>query len=159
MADIKSIDYHDITTGDAAVDGLVGGVLGGVLMAAYLELIGLVTGEGLGVMLNRFNPQEGDPLLIAFLLHLAVAGVYGILYGVLYRALTLIRKDLLAVRPSVIIGSVYGVLLLLLARGVLLPESGSALMEIPLLHFGLAHLIFGISIGLLTFRNRRKAFQ
>lgn len=156
MAEINAYVYRDISTGDAAVDGLAGGVVGGVLMAVYLEAAGLVMGEGLGRMLSRFNPQEGDSLLVAFLLHLAVAGVYGILFGILYRVAVLLRKDLLAPLPSAVLGSVYGILLLLMARGVLLPGAGSALMEIPVLHFGIAHLLFGISAGLLAYQFRLK---
>jgi hypothetical protein len=156
MAEINTIGYRDISTGDAAVDGLAGGVVGGVLMAVYLEAAGLVMGESLGRMLGRFNPQEGDSLLVAFLLHLAVAGVYGILFGILYRAAVILRKDLLAPLPSAVLGLVYGILLLVLARGVLLPGAGSTLMEIPLLHFGIAHLIFGISAGLLAYQFRLK---
>jgi hypothetical protein len=157
MTEIKTLDYRDTTIGDAAVDGLSWGVLGGVLMAVYLEATGLLMGAGLGETLNRFNPQGGDPLLVALLLHLAVAGVYGILFGVLNRWLALLRKDVLAPLTSAIAGTVYGMLLLLLARGVLLPGAGSALMEIPLIHFGVAHLIFGISVGLLSYRSRLQA--
>jgi hypothetical protein len=156
MAEINAYGYRDISTGDAAVDGLAGGVVAGVLMAVYLEAAGLMMGESLGRMLGRFNPQEGDPLWIAFLLHLAVAGVYGILFGILYRTAVILRKDLLAPLPSAVLGLVYGILLLVLARGVLLPGAGSALMEIPLLHFGIAHLIFGISAGLLAYQFRLK---
>jgi hypothetical protein len=94
--------------------------------------------------------------LVAFLLHLAVAGVYGILFGILYRVVVLLRKDWLAPLPSAVLGMVYGILLLLLARGVLLPGADSALMEIPLLHFGVAHLLFGVSAGLLAYQFRLK---
>jgi hypothetical protein len=156
MEEINAYGYRDISTGDAAVDGLAGGVVAGVLMAVYLEAAGLWMGEGLGRMLGRFNPQEGDPLWIAFLLHLAVAGVYGIIFGILYRAAIILRNDLLAPLPSAVLGLVYGILLLLLARGVLLPGAGSTLMEIPLLHFGAAHLLFGVSAGLLAYKFRLK---
>lgn len=159
MTDIKTLNYRDTTIGDAAVDGLSGGVLGGLLMAVYLEAAGLLTGTSLGGMLSRFNPQQDDPLLVALLLHLAVAGVYGILFGILYRWLVLVRKDLLAPRAAAVAGAVYGLLLLLLARGVLLPSAGSALMEIPLIHFGAAHLIFGASLGLLAYRSRVKSIN
>jgi hypothetical protein len=159
MTDIKTLDYRDTTIGDAAVDGLSGGVLGGVLMAVYLETAGLLMGAGLGEMLSRFNPQEGEPLLTAFLLHLAVAGVYGILFGVLYRWLVLLRKDFLKPRTAAFAGVVYSLLLLLLARGVLLPNAASALMEIPLEHFAIAHLIFGTSVGLLSYRSRVKSVR
>jgi hypothetical protein len=112
MTDIKTLDYRDTTIGEAAVDGLPWGVLGGVLMAVYLEVSGLLMGSNPGEMLGRFNPQEGDPLLVAFLLQLA--------------------------------------------SGVLLPGAGSALLEIPLIHFGIAHLIFGTVIGWLIYRSRIK---
>jgi hypothetical protein len=112
MKEIKTLDYWDVSTGDAAVDGLTGGVVGGAAMTLYLEVSGLLMGSNPGEMLGRFNPQEGDPLLVAFLLQLA--------------------------------------------SGVLLPGAGSALLEIPLIHFGIAHLIFGTVIGWLIYRSRIK---
>jgi hypothetical protein len=153
MAEIKILDPRDTTIGDAAIDGLAGGVVGGILMVVYLEIAGLLMGAGLGEMLSRFNQKESDPLLVAFVLHLAVAGVYGILYGILYRWIALYRKGMPDLRISAVSGAVYGILLLILARSVLLPSTGPALVDVPLLHFGIAHLIFGISNGLLSYRS------
>src|SRR5713226_7913083 len=71
-----------VTFGDAAVDGLLAGIWAGLLMAAYLILAGLAYGDGILITLGRFDPAASESPVIGALAHLAVAGIYGSLFGI-----------------------------------------------------------------------------
>jgi hypothetical protein len=79
-----------------------------------------------------------------------VAGVYGALFGIGWKIVPRSRRGW---RPGLAIGSVYGLALFALAVTVLLPASVSPLREIPRLHFCLAHLSYGATLGLLMARK------
>src|SRR3990172_2995110 len=85
MQNDEQLTYKEVTLGDAAVDGLLAGGGAGVLMAAYLIVAGLVMGETVGVVLGRFDPGQGGAPLVGALAHLATAGVYGVIFGLLGR--------------------------------------------------------------------------
>jgi hypothetical protein len=137
------------TTSDAALDGLFGGLTAGVAMAVYLVAWGLMTGMGPGAVLGMFDPGERGVALTGALTHLAVASVYGILFGLIWWAL---RRTLRLGVPAWLAGAVYGLLLLLVAKAVVLPAAGSPLAEIPTLHFAVAHVIYGVVLGYLSER-------
>jgi hypothetical protein len=71
------------SAGDADVDGLCSGVVAGAAMGLYLLVIRLLIGQGLAVVLGRFDPAGGAFPLTGALAHLAVSGVYGLLFGLL----------------------------------------------------------------------------
>jgi hypothetical protein len=50
--------------------------------------------------------------------------------------------------PGAAAGLLYGLLLYGLAQGLVLPWSRSALAAIPPLHFAVAHIIYGLALGL-----------
>jgi hypothetical protein len=137
------------TTSDAALDGLFGGLAAGLAMAAYLVVWGLVTGSGPGTVLGMFDPRERGVALSGALTHLAVAAVYGIMFGLIWWVL---QRGLRLGVPAWLAGIVYGLLLLLVAKAVVLPSAGSALAEIPMLHFTVAHVIYGAALGFLSER-------
>lgn len=126
--------------GDAAVDGLLAGLGAGVVMAVYLLITGAITGEGIGSILGRFAPGEATTPVAGALSHLAVAGIYGAVFGMI--ALPL-RKRV----PAWAAGLVYGVALYLIARFALLPGTGSSLLELSPVHFGVAHVLYGGLLG------------
>ena len=137
------------TTGDAVVDGLFGGMGAGVLMAAYLVLVGLLMGEGPGTMLGRFAAGEATSPLAGTLSHLAAAGMYGILFALGWRPIS--RR---VEAPAWLGGLVYAAALLIAAEVLVLPISDSPLREIPLVHFAVAHGIYGVALGWLLGRRR-----
>lgn len=143
---MKQLVARNTTIGDAAVDGLLGGVAAGIAMAAYLVGVSLLGGEGLAV-LNRFDPNAASPAVGA-LMHLAVSGVYGAAFGVVFKW---VRRFNL---PAWLSGLIYGALLFALAAIVILPSSRSALGGIPTLHFGIAHLVYGLVLGFVIGQNR-----
>jgi hypothetical protein len=147
----KPVGERRQTAGDAAVDGLLAGVAAGVVMAAYLAVAGLLAGEGPASTLIRFDPAKQGSPLIGAVLHLAVSAVYGLLFGLIYR---LIGRGRLAGRAGgALIGLVYGLVLLLLAQGLTVIGAAATLREIPVAHFAIAHLIYGLMLGWLVARR------
>lgn len=136
---MKQMTASHSTIGDAAVDGLLGGVVAGGAMAAYLVVVNLIAGEGIAV-LARFDPDGASPFL-GTLLHLAVSGVYGAMFGIAWKYVRRLNV------PAVFVGLGYGIALSILAESVLLPSRRSPLAEISLIHFGLAHIIYGLVLG------------
>jgi hypothetical protein len=144
MIGSKRLAYSERKLSDTALDGLFGGLAGGVAMAAYLVIWGLMAGLGPGAVLGLFDARQAGVAMRGALTHLAVASVYGIVFGLIWWAL---QRGLRAIVPAWLVGIVYGLLLLLVARAVVLPAAGSALAEIPTLHFALAHAIYGAALG------------
>ena len=131
------------TFGDAAVDGLLAGALAGALMAAYLVVAGLMQGEAMGAMLARFDPRPDASPVVGLFTHLAVASVYGALFGLGWRGLARVWPRSLAW----LAGLTYGLILLGLAQALFLPGAASALRVIPPLHFAIAHGVYGLALG------------
>jgi hypothetical protein len=136
-----------VMLGNAAVDGLLSGLLAGLAMAVYLGAAALAMGERLAVMFSRFTVTAGDSPVSGFLLHLAVSGIYGLVFGFVCRLVC--RWP----RWVWLVGIAYGGLLWLLATLVLLPGAASSLSAIPVAHLVLAHLVYGGVLGLATQRR------
>ena len=149
MIQSKRLIYNERKLSDAALDGLFGGLAAGVAMAVYLVAWGLLMGLGPGAVLGMFDPSERGVALTGALTHLAVAAVYGILFGLLWWGL---RRWLRLGVPAWLAGAIYGLLLLIAAKAVVLPAAGSPLAEIPALHFAVAHVIYGAALGFLSER-------
>jgi hypothetical protein len=147
MIESKRLAYAEQKLSDATLDGLFGGLAGGVAMAAFLVAWGLIMGSGPGAVLGLFDPREHGVALSGALTHLAIASVYGILFGLIWWAL---RRGLRLGVPVWLAGAVYGLALLLVAKAVVLPAAGSPLAEIPTLHFAIAHLIYGVVLGYVS---------
>lgn len=157
MSETRSMIRRQETTGDVAVEGLFSGLIAGLIMALYLILAGLTYGESLIGTLSRFATDEGSTPLVGLLLHLGVSGVYGIFYDLGCQFTLRRRANVLSPLWAGAIGGFYGFLLLVLARYVLLPSTGSPIREIPVLHLSIAHLVFGVALGLLTYSAARQA--
>src|SRR5690242_7556896 len=71
--------------GDAAVDGLLSGVAAGLLMAVFFLAAGALGGQGWAATLQQFDPGLTPTPLTGAVTHLAVSGVYGILFASLWR--------------------------------------------------------------------------
>jgi hypothetical protein len=143
----NSIIAQKNSAGDDIVTGLYAGLLAGLVMLAYLVVSGLVMGQPPLQTLSLFSPgKEGIPLL-GGLMHLAVSGVYGSLYG-LIRHTTPVR--LRSRLPGWLSGALYGLLLFAVAELFLLRGAGSALQVIPAANFALGHLVFGVVLGAIA---------
>lgn len=149
MADVSAANKastRGTTVGDRAVDGLLYGIVGGVVMAIALVTGGLLAGESPATVLARFDPAA-QSALTGTLIHLAVAGVYGLLFGVVWFP---IGRRLGLRQVSWLSGVLYGLLLLAVAVLVVLPASDSALSEFPVVLFGVAHVLYGLTLGVLA---------
>lgn len=127
--------------GDAAVSGLLAGIVAGVVMAAFLVAVGFAGGESVGQVLSHFGTGEGTTPIGGLLTHLAVSGVYGIVWGYLLR---IVRSLLPA--PVWLIGLAYGLLLFLVAQGIFL-VGPTLLTDVPPLPFLFAHAVYGLALG------------
>ena len=136
---------RETTTGDAAVDGLLAGGVAGVLMAVYLTVAGLTWGDGIAATLGRFDPGGTANPVVGVIAHLAASGVYGALFGVGWRLVARLWPRLLAY--VWIGGPVFGLALWGLATVVFLPGAASALRAISPLHFTIAHIVYGLTLG------------
>src|SRR5262245_29820268 len=87
MIESKRLAHSERKLSDAALDGLFGGLVAGVAMAIYLVIWGLTIGMGAGMVLGMFDPSYRGIALTGALTHLAVASVYGILFGLIWWAL------------------------------------------------------------------------
>lgn len=133
------------STGDKAVDGLLAGLLAGLAMALTLAGVALASRESPGVMMGRFDVVSGNAAATGALLHLAVSGIYGAVFALIYYGVVGLRPRS---QPfGWLMGLLYGLLLWALARGVFLPAAASPLLEIPTFGFILAHVIYGLVLG------------
>jgi hypothetical protein len=135
------------------VDGLLAGVGAGLLMAVYVTASGLLAGQPLTAVLAQFDPSPDPSPVTGVLAHLAVAGVYGVIFALGWTAL----RRLWPVGPGWLAGLVYGILLwgvaLLLLRlpGGATPEGW--LVGVAPLHLAVAHVLYGLVLGWLLGRR------
>ena len=110
------------SVGDSAVDGLLAGTSAGLVMALYVAVAGLLSGQSLAAILAQFDPSPAPTPFTGALAHLAVAGVYGVLFALAWRGL---RRVLPRV-PGWLAGLAYGLVLWALAALLLrLPASAT----------------------------------
>ena len=131
------------TTGDAAVDGLLAGVGAGLAMVTFIAALGVLGGQDVAALLSSFDPNAQSPVTGA-LIHLAVSGVYGVIFGIARRASPLGRA------PAWFAALAYAFALLALAETVLLRGvNESALLAIPFWLFAAAHVVYGLTLAWL----------
>ncbi len=150
MTTSRCVVSKEVSAGDAAVEGLWQGLAAGIIMAVVLVIGGMLGGDSPAMTLARFGARGGVTPAAGALSHLATAGVYGIVWGVLWRLLG--RRLPL---PAWAGGLIYGLLLFLVAQ-VMLIAVDSPLRDISPLSLGLAHVVYGFVLGLLTGRSRLK---
>ena len=136
-------DTHHSNLGSTAVDGLIAGAGAGVPMIAYLLI---TAGESPADLLNRFTGVGMQPSPVTGVVaHLAVCAIYGMVFVIFWRSLRW-RPTLLW---HVTGGIVFSLVLFIAAEYVLLPSLQSPLLAIPALHFGVAHVLYGLMLGYL----------
>ncbi len=151
MSDTHTWHHTKSGWGDAAVDGLLSGVAAGLLMASFLLLAGWAAGRSWDWVLRQFDPGLTPAPLTGALTHLAVSGVYGILFGGLWRPVARVWRRL----PGWLAGLGFGLLLWLLALMAVSARSGAGsgwLQGIPPAELAAAHAIYGLALGWLMSR-------
>lgn len=130
--------------GNAAVDGLIAGTAAGIAMMGYLLL---TSGDAPADLLNRFASNGMTPSpLISLTGHLAVSALYGMIFSVAWYALRGSSRHVLRMSA----GLVYSLVLFAIAEWVILPVLQSPLLDIPTIHWGIAHALYGIVLGLVN---------
>ena len=149
MASTNTVSTKSTTAGDAAVGGLFHGLVAGLVMAAYIALAGLLQGIGPLAIWTRLGGALDSPVS-GLLAHLAVSGVYGVVWGLLWRPV----HNMVPRLPAWLVGLVYGLILLVVAQ-LAVAALNPLLMDIGLAHRAVAHLLYGLVLGLLTGRSIR----
>lgn len=139
--------------GDIAVDGLLAGLTAGVVMGVFLVVVELIAGVGVVEALARFDPGGSESAVAGALFHLAVSALYGVVGALVYRAVIGRSPSLAA--WGWLLGGAYGLLLWGLAQVILVPGVYRTADVIPPLLFAMAHLLFGLVLGLLLTRLER----
>ncbi len=150
MNGAKRLTWMQATLGDIAVDGLLAGLGAGIAMAIVLVVVGLFTGEMPWTLFARFDPSGRAQPFVGILAHLAVAGVYGLLFGLVRWGL---RRRLSRRTTVLALGLIYGIALYVLAETVLLPSTHSPLLAISVFGFALGHVAYGATLGWLMSRE------
>ena len=148
---IQSVSKTERGWGDAAVDGLLAGVAAGVLMAIYVLVIGLLGGTGWAEVLAQFDPSTDPQPVTGALTHLAVAGVYGAIFGLVWRLVSALWPRL----PGWLGGLAFGLVLWGLAMAVTASGAmGDWMRTVAPIHFLVAHVLYGIALGVRGGRAR-----
>ncbi len=129
---------------DSAAGGVFPGLLGGIAMLVLLAVAGYLAGHTPGQVLSAFDTAGSMPLRGA-LIHLAVSCVYGALFALLIH---LLPARLRPTWSTPLLGLLYGLLLWLLAVTLLRQAAVSLLAAVPAAFFLLAHLAYGLVLGL-----------
>jgi hypothetical protein len=133
---------------DVLINGLFGGVLGGIAMMLVLILGSYVAGQAPATVMSHFGiPGQLPNPLVGTLLHLSVSAVYGMIFGILRYLLT---RRWESIWVGMLLGVIYGIGLYLFAIFVMLPSTGSALLEIAPLIFLSGHIVYGLVLGAVT---------
>jgi hypothetical protein len=144
MINTQTYSQKKHSTGDAAVSGLFNGLLGGCAMALVIVGFSLAAGQG-AAYLGNFSSEAPAPPFQGLLMHLAVSGIYGLLFG-LIRNWTLLSW--LKRLPGWLVGLGYALVLWVLAVTVLLPAARSLILAMPWVVFFTGHVAYGLVLGL-----------
>lgn len=144
----KTIPRRKLSLTDSLINGLIGGILAGLGMLVWLLAAGLLGGDSPQQILERFLvPGQPPNMFSGVFIHLGVSAVYGAIFGLLLRVLPAAWQ---MSAGKLAAGLVYGMLLYLLAKGIILPGTGSPMVEFSSLALASAHLMYGALLGAIT---------
>jgi len=153
MDSIKKTPARYTSLNQAILDGLFSGFGAGAGMALFMLVVGFASGLGPRDVLVGFSPGPNAGPLAGIVTHLAVSGVYGLIFGLLdYFVFQHIRIMSFPWR-GLILGGAYGSILWLFAVGFVL-SSNSPMLEFPAIGLVAAHLVYGMILGVLIGRTR-----
>lgn len=143
----------DTSLGDSIIDGLFGGLVAGLAMVLFLLAVAWAGGVAPDQALARFDLQSTPSPLVGGLIHLALSGVYGLAFGLLFwvflRRILAGKQAALGALP----GLLFGLLLWLLASSILLPVTSSPLQTLTAWSFATGHLLYGAILGWWVLRS------
>jgi hypothetical protein len=148
MMQSKQQNIASKSLGDLAVDGLLQGLAAGAIMLALLLVVGMAEGVAPAAVLARFGLPGGATAVTGLLGHLAVSAVLGLVWGVLYGSV--LRR---APLPAWVLGAAYG--LALYVGAALFVVNATGLADFAPWALLAAHLVYGLTLGLLSRRAER----
>jgi hypothetical protein len=153
MTSSPRMTHPNTSPGDSAVDGLLAGTGAGLLMALYVGAVGRLSGQAWRDILAQFDPSPAPSPLTGVVAHLAVAGVYGLVFALAWRWLRRASPRV----PGWLAGLAYGLLLWALATVLLrLPAAATPegwLAGVAPVHLAVAHMLYGLALGWLLGRR------
>ena len=139
---------------DAVVDGLIAGLEAGLVMVVFLIAVEWAsTGDGAGLTLARFDPGNHPAPLTGLIVHLAVSGVYGLVFGFIGWLLNQRVSLLLGSGLSILYGGLYGTAIFLLPWLTFSAKVGQSFLGFSPLVFWLAHVLYGSSLAVIVART------
>ncbi len=132
--------------GDAAVDGLFSGFIAGFPMAAWVLVVGWLSGDSPSVVLGGFSLTGASDALIGVTTHFSVSAIYGAIFGLISGFL----PKRVVMMPA---GLIYGLLLYVIADLILFPGVNDQLMNYPPILLAGGHVLYGLVLSFLVARR------
>jgi hypothetical protein len=148
----KPFSQTQTSFGDTAIDGLIDGTLAGGAMALYLISAAILSGQDPLKILAGFDLGQWTSPVQGAVLHLAAAAMYGLIFSVAMRLIW--RGRSISPWASQSIGVGYGLLLWLIAPSLSRGSIDALLRVVVSAHILIAHVIYGLVIGLRITRRR-----
>ena len=142
-----------MSVGEAAVEGLLGGIGAGIVMGLFLLGLEAVMGVSPVTVLTYFNAGNNASPLTGLFTHIALSGMYGVVFGVGLMLLARLLGPDKTRGGWPVIGLLYGALIFGIAESIILPGTASLLRDLPLWAFVTAHGLYGIVLAWLTTRK------
>lgn len=142
------------SVGDAAVEGLLNGIAAGVVMGILIVLMELVLGKAPLDVLSAFDVTNSASPLVGAFTHLAVAGVYGVVFGLVALVVGRLAGARMTLVLWVALGALYGMLIFAVAEWFILPRANSILLAVPPGAFAAAHVVYGVVLAWLSRRSK-----
>ncbi len=121
------------------------------------NLMSMMTPSARAMVMNAM-PVSAGQVVAGTILHFAYAGFLGVLFAVIIAAAMMMRVPFMRTAGGVVTaGIIGGALLYVITRWGLLPSANPLMAFVPQTAFFLAHLLFGLVVGVVlavTFRRR-----
>jgi hypothetical protein len=148
-----------INRGDLAVDGIFTGIEAGIIMAVFLVVVSASQRISASEVLVAFSLQQPGTLIGGLLTHLALSCIYGILFSLCFYFIGRRNAFLRNTISGLAAGLAYGVILFLAAEFFLFNITATLLERLPLTLLLVAHLVYGLALGLLIQRRQRSSIS
>lgn len=148
-----------ISAGDLAVDGIFTGIEAGIIMAAFLVAVSAQNQISPVELLSAFSINSYPTWISGILTHLAVSSIYGIFFNL---GIYFFFRKSSNLKVSFFVpfsGLIYGSLLWIAAEYFLFGLTAFQLKDMPANILLVAHLIYGLVLGILVQRRRRSSIS
>jgi len=159
MNEIGTNNRSQAVASDLAVDGIFTGLEAGIIMAAFLVAVSAQNHISPAELLSAFSFNSTPTWISGLLTHLAVSSIYGIFFNMVTYFMFRKSSNLKVTFFVPFSGLIYGSLLWIAAEYFLFDLTAFQLKEMPANILLVAHLIYGVVLGILVQRRRRSTFS